>query len=559
MRQGNYLLGPIRPEKSADYSATEILAEKTNLDIFKDKIVLVGLTAAGLAQEFTTLPAPSSHSLSLHKYALESLTSRLHTTRTQFFPVWETLFSMLLCLILAACVAHLPTSWAIVCYLLTASLSWFSAATIYQNSGYLFSPLLPTLSLTLSSCLLLSLKFYHFQQKAQAETGDTVLLLKTSETNLQSILKTIPDIVFRLDTSGNFTFISPAIAKYLKSPESLLGRPIFELVAPEDRDKAQHRLNERRTGERATLDLEIRLLLTKEQGESVEARRYFSLSAEGIYRPEGSDTKRFLGTQGIVKDITNRKRLEHQLIQAQKMEVIGNLAAGVAHDLNNILSGLVSYPDLLLMEIPKDDPLYKKIQIIQKSGKKAAVIVQDLLALARRGITVDDMCNINMIISEYLDSAEFQLIKARHPKTTIRTELQDNLLGISGSAAHLSKVIMNILHNSLEAMPTGGEIVISTDNVCVDTWFAGYENIPPGDYVCTSVSDSGVGISPGDMNRIFEPFYTKKSLQYSGTGLGMTVIWATIKDHKGYIDHPKQRGIGINLKILSADNKGESS
>lgn len=547
--QGNYLLGPIRPEKSADFSATEILAEKTNPDIFKDKIVLVGLTAAGLAQEFPTLLAPSSSSLSLHRYALESLASDLHTTRTHLFPVLETLFSMLLCLILAVCVAYLSTIRAIVFYLLTAALSWFAAITIYQNSGYLFSPLLPTISVTLSFCLLLTLKFYHFQQQAKAETGDTVLLLKSSETNLQSILKTIPDIVFRLDTRGNFTFISPAIVKYLKSPESLLGRPIIELVAPEDRNKTQQRLTERRTGERATVDLEIRLLLTKEDSESVETHRYFSLSAEGIYRPEGSNSNRFLGTQGIVKDITNRKRLEHQLIQAQKMEVIGSLAAGIAHDLNNILSGLVSYPDLLLLEIPKDDPLYKKIQVIQKSGKKAAVIVQDLLTLARRGITVDDICSINMIITEYLDSAEFQLVKTRHPNTTIRTELQDNILNVRGSAAHLSKVIMNILHNGLEAMPSGGEILISTNNVCVDTLLTGYENIPPGDYVCTSVSDSGVGISQGDMNRIFEPFYTKKSMQYSGTGLGMTVIWATIKDHKGYIDIQSKEGIGSTLKF----------
>ena len=267
---------------------------------------------------------------------------------------------------------------------------------------------------------------------------------------------------FAWTLGGNITFISPAITKYLDSNKNFLGSPIFDLVAPEDHDKAQYRLNERRTGERATLDLEIRLLLAKGVNTPKGTMRYFSLSAEGIYLPKSSGPKSFLGTQGIFRDITHRKRLEFQLIQAQKMEVIGNLAAGIAHDLNNILSGLVSYPDLLLLEIPKDDPLHNKIQFIKKSGKKAAVIVQDLLTLARRGITINEICDINGIICDYLDSVEFQIIKERHPKVSIHKDLQDNLFNIKGSAVHLSKMIMNTMINGLEAIPAGGDLIIAT-------------------------------------------------------------------------------------------------
>ncbi|MGB3211137.1 MAG: CHASE2 domain-containing protein [Desulforhopalus sp.] len=546
--QGNFLLSPARTGKSKQYSATEVVEGQIDSDLFRGKIVLVGLTAAGLAPQYPTPLASATSLLDLHRYAIETLASELPTVRTQFFMVWETGLSLLLSFFFALCAAYLPVIWTIAFSLLAACSSWYAASEIFQNSGLLFSPLLPTVSVALGSCLVLTLRFYHFQQLAKAETDDTLLLLKSSETNLQSILKTIPDIVFRLDTRGKITFISPAISKYMESPASLLGRPIFELVAPEDRAKVHFRLNERRTGERATVDLEISLLLSREINGSEDTRRHFSLSAEGIYRPHdhpGSD--RFLGTQGIIRDITTRKRLEYQLIQAQKMEVIGNLAAGIAHDLNNILSGLVSYPDLLLLEIPNTDPLYKKIQVIQRSGKKAAVIVQDLLTLARRGITIDEICNINFILSEYLDSAEFQLVKKRHPNVAIRTNLQENLLNIKGSAVHLSKVIMNILHNGLEAMPGGGEILISTSNIYIDTFLQGYENIPEGEYVCTSVSDSGVGISKDDINRIFEPFYTKKSMHLSGTGLGMTVIWATIKDHKGYLDIKSAEGQGTTF------------
>ncbi len=547
--QGNFLLGPVRHAQSTQYSATEILSGKIDPNLFKDKIVLVGLTAAGLTQEYPTPIGTARSSLDIHRFSLESLISGLHTIRTNLFPIWEMFINLLLCLILTTCIAHFATCWALICCLLGGALSWFAAIMIYQTSGYLFSPLLPTISVILSSCLLFTLKFYYFQQLAKAETGDTALLLKSSETSLQSILKTIPDIIFRLDADGNITFISPAITKYLRSPESLMGRPIFELVTPEDLDKVQYRLNERRTGDRATTDMEICLLLTKEKNQAHPTRRFFSLSAEGIYEPQEIGAPRFLGTQGIVKDINDRKRLEQQLIQAQKMEVIGKLAAGIAHDLNNILSGIVSYPDLLLLEIPENDPLHKKIQIIQKSGKKAAIIVQDLLTLARRSITISETCNLNNIISEYLHSAEFELAKERHRDTVIETDLQDNLLNVQGSAAHLSKAIMNILHNGLEAMPAGGKIVISTANVCIDTMLTGYENIPPGDYVCTSISDTGVGISQEDLTRIFEPFYTKKSMHYSGTGLGMTVIWATVKDHNGYIDIQSGEGQGSTFRF----------
>ncbi len=547
--QGNFLLGPSRLEKPAHFSAADVLEGKISADSFSNKIVLVGLTASGVTREYSTPMAPITSLLDLHKYSIESLASGLHTMRNHLFPVWETGASFLFCLVLAIVIARLSTVWSVGVSFLAVWSSWVAAATVYQNSGYLFSPLMPTISVVLNCCLLLLLKFNHFKRRARSETGDALLLLKSSENSLQSILKTIPDIVFRLDRNGRINFISPAISKYVKSPEPLLGRSVFELVAPEDLDKAQYRMNERRTGDRATFDLEIRLLLTKEYGETQEATRFFSVSAEGIYQDNDSGGGGFLGTQGIVRDITDRKRLEHQLMQAQKMEVVGNLAAGIAHDLNNILSGLVSYPDLLLLEIPKDSPLHEKVTVIQKSGKRAAAIVQDLLTLARRNVEVNDVCNMNAIIADYMNSMEFQRVKARYPKIMVHSELHPALMNVQGSAVHLSKVIMNILHNALEAMPAGGEIVMSTSNTYVDTHIGGYEDIPEGEYTCTTISDNGVGISEGDLNRIFEPFYTKKSMDKSGTGLGMTVIWATVKDHKGYIDIISKEGQGTTLKI----------
>lgn len=547
--RGNFFLGPPQSKTEIHISARDIIEGNIATDRFQGKIVLVGLTASGLGQVFQTPMAPATSLLDLHKYSIESLASTGHTIRTRNFSAYEAVTSFILCLCLALCTAYLGTLWSLGLCLLAISLNWVVAGSIYQSSGYLFSPFLVTVSLLLTCVLLTTLKFRHFQLQARSEAGEALARLQANESSLQSILNSIPDIVFRLDDQARISFISTAVCRYVDSQDELLGRSIFDIVAPEDLDKAQYRLNERRTGDRAVRDLEIRLMFSKESGKSEEERRFFSISAQGAYQHSSSQEKIFIGTQGIVKDITERKGLEKQLLQAQKMEVVGSLAAGIAHDLNNILSGLVSYPDLLLLEIPEGSPLRKKILVIQKSGKKAAIIVQDLLTLARRNVEINNVCNMNVIISDYLESVEFKRVKERYPDVVIQTELKENLINIKGSAVHLSKVIMNILHNGLEAMPAGGEICISTSDIYVDSHLEGYEKIPEGEYVCTTVADNGVGIADNNLNYVFEPFFTKKTMGRSGTGLGMTVIWATVKDHKGYLDITSREGHGTILKI----------
>jgi signal transduction histidine kinase/CheY-like chemotaxis protein len=231
-----------------------------------------------------------------------------------------------------------------------------------------------------------------------------------------------------------------------------------------------------------------------------------------------------------------KEELEHRLHRAEKMEAIGTLAGGVAHDLNNILSGIVSYPGLLLMQLPADSPFRKSIQTILEAGNRAAAIVQDLLTLARRGVTVAEVLNLNTIIKEYFKSPEHEKLLSFHPKVNLHIELEDKLLNISGSSHHLSKTIMNLISNAAEAMPQGGTISILTENRYIDRPLHGYDHVEEGDYATISITDSGIGISPEDMERIFEPFYTKKKMGRSGTGLGMAVVWGTIKDHQGYID-----------------------
>jgi PAS domain S-box-containing protein len=268
------------------------------------------------------------------------------------------------------------------------------------------------------------------------------------------------------------------------------------------------------------------------------------------------ETGNIIESQGTIKDITEQKwheeerqRLETKLQNARKMEVLGTLAGGVAHDLNNVLGGIVTYPELLLMKLPDDSPLRKPILNIQKSGEKAAAIIQDMLTLARRGVNTKVVLNLNDIISDHLRTPEHEKLKFFHPNVKIVMNLEENLLNIMGSPVHLSQTVMNLISNAAEAMPDGGTIIVSTQNRHIDKLTNDYKDVREGDYVTLTVSDTGIGIPEEDVERIFEPFYTKKKMGRSGTGLGMTVVWGTVEDHGGYIDIQNTEGKGTTFII----------
>jgi len=543
--QGNMIIRFSRDTVSKHHiSAGDLLDGKISADYFKGKIVLIGSSAAGLERVYLTNARPVHSDVDVQAQVLENLLSSQNIVRTRQFLLWEVMIGLLVAILTCVTIARMGIlASAAVCMTLMAGI-WVGMGLFFQARGYLLSPLLPSVLVVFNYVCLTIFKTWKNQLIALEGADNALILLKSSEKDLYSIIKAVPDIIFRLDPAGRITFISPAIAKYNAPPGALLGQEVFSLVAPEDKPKAQYRLNEKRTGERATRDLEIRLLLPHKQDGNSEDKGYFTVSAEGLYQGDNPCPEKFIGTQGIIRDITNQKKLEEKLLQAKKMEAVGSLAAGVAHDLNNILAGLVTYPELLLLELPQDSPMHAKISIIQKSGQRAAAIVQDLLTLARHGINSSEVINLNSVILDYLTSLEYNSERKHHPNTTLESNLAPDLLNIKGSKVHLTKALTNILKNAAEAMPAGGTIRLSTCNRCLDTSLKLYEEIPAGDYVCITIADEGIGISNKDLQRIFEPFYSKKSMRRSGSGLGMTVIWATIKDHDGYIDIESREGEG---------------
>ncbi len=263
----------------------------------------------------------------------------------------------------------------------------------------------------------------------------------------------------------------------------------------------------------------------------------------------------------LKQEMEEREALEQQLIRSEKIEAIGTLAAGVAHDLNNILSGVLSYPDLMLLNMDAADPLYRPLSVIKSSGHKAAAIVQDMLTLARRNVAVKEPVELADIVDEFLRSPECDKICEFHPKVNIQSSCKAGLGKISGSVVHLGKSLMNLVSNAAEAMPDGGTITLDMCKAYLQRELPGYDSMTPGDYILLSVTDQGQGISQEDRTRIFEPFYTKKKMGRSGTGLGLTVVESTVRDHDGYIEikDPVKGGTAICIYLPLSGEAGDTA
>ncbi len=325
------------------------------------------------------------------------------------------------------------------------------------------------------------------------------------------------------------------------SSDEMLAFCVSDITHPEDRERECSAFHRVLRGEAQEFRVEKRFI--RKDGSVVWGNVNATVIRDAAGRP--------VLTMAAIEDITERKqaeeahrKLEERLQRAEKMEVLGTMAGGVAHDLNNVLGILVGYSELLAEKLPDSSPLKKYADNIHQSSIRGAAIIQDLLTLTRRGVTVSEVVDLNRLVFDYLRTPEFESLHFYHPEVRIRTELEDGLLNIKGSPVHLGKTIMNLVSNAVEAISGEGEVTIRTENRYLDQPIQGYDEMQEGDYAILSVSDTGGGISAEDLGRIFEPFYTKKVMGRSGTGLGLAVVWGTVKDHRGYIDVRSEEGRG---------------
>ena len=366
--------------------------------------------------------------------------------------------------------------------------------------------------------------------------------LRKSEEQHRTILQTAMDGFWLADTQGHLLDVNETYCRLSGySLQELLAMCIPDLEAAE-------------TGGGTAAHIQKIIVQGEDRFESHHRRKdgsVFDVEVSVQYRPaEGGRFVVFL------HDITDRnqaeeekRRLTERLQRAEKMESLGLLAGGVAHDLNNVLGIVVGYSEMLLDGVDKASPIRHSLENVMNGGLKAAAIVEDLLTLARRGVSNRDVLNLNKIIADCQQSTEFEKLYSYHPAVKIKTDLDPGLLNISGSSVHLDKTVFNLVSNASEAMAKGGIVTITTTNQYLDKPIQGYDQIREGDYVVLSVSDTGEGIHEADLKRIFEPFYTKKVMGRSGTGLGLAVAWGTVKDHHGYINVQSEEGKGSTFTL----------
>jgi len=249
--------------------------------------------------------------------------------------------------------------------------------------------------------------------------------------------------------------------------------------------------------------------------------------------------------------------LRRKLERAKRMESLGILAGGVAHDLNNMLGPMVGYPELVLKKLPDDSPVRKQVERIGRAAKDAADVIQDLLTMARRGRFETTGTQINEVIAEYLDSPSYRKLAAARTDVKVQLSLSEDTESIQGSAPHLSKVFMNLIVNAFDAMPNGGTLSIETSQEYLSKLHGGHDRLPPQYYVIMRVRDTGTGIGEEDLGRIFEPYYSKKEMGSSGSGLGLSIVYGIVKDHKGYYDVFSKLGKGTEFVLYFPVASGE--
>ncbi|MBI5675496.1 MAG: PAS domain S-box protein [Nitrospirae bacterium] len=352
----------------------------------------------------------------------------------------------------------------------------------------------------------------------------------------------VPDLVSLLDKEHHIIRANRAMADRLGStPEKLKERLCYEVV--------------HNTSSPPYYCPHERLLASGKE----ERSEFFDRNLNGYFEvrtiPVRDENGQIAGSVHIVRDITEHRKLEDQLRQAQKMEGIGTLAGGIAHDFNNVLSAIVGYGHLSLMKMSDEDPNRMNIEQILEASDKAVSLTKDLLLFSRKQPIEKKPKDINGIIQRI----EKLLKRVIGEDITFNTKLSEEKLMISIDAHQFDQVLMNFATNAQAAMPQGGTFTITTEGINLDKDFTAARGLGrPGRYALINISDTGHGMDKETREKIFEPFFTTKEVG-KGTGLGLAVVYGIIKQHDGYIDVYSEKGIGSTFRIyLPLIDSGEA-
>ena len=358
--------------------------------------------------------------------------------------------------------------------------------------------------------------------------------LRRSEARYRSLVQSAVYGIYRSDVEGRFLDVNPALITMLgyDLPEDVLALdPAHEVfLNPEEHERLiqEFQLKGRLDG------LEVRW--KRKDGGAITVR----LSGRAASGPE--EVEKVL--EIIAEDVTERRALEEQFRQAQKMEAVGRLAGGVAHDFNNLLMVISGYTEVLLEELKPHEELESKAEAIQQAADRATTLTRQLLAFSRKQLLELKVVDVNSIVSDME-----RLLRPLIGETIgLSTHLKPDVGHTRADAGQLEQVIMNLVVNARDAMPGGGKVLIQTERVELDARRREHSLIPPGPYVLLSVSDTGAGMDMETQSRIFEPFFTTKE-KGKGTGLGLSTVYGIVKQTGGFIFAHSEIGQGTTFRI----------
>ncbi len=380
--------------------------------------------------------------------------------------------------------------------------------------------------------------------------------LRQSEDRYQFLVQSSPDIIFTLDDQGRFTFINQAVETLLGyRSEDLIGEHYTQIVYEDDLDTAKYLFHERRTGTRSNRGTEFRLKSLKKTAEPGTFEVNYlpvEMKATGLYDTGSSrNGSTFLGSYGVARDISERKRLEAQFNQALRMKSLGSLAGGIAHNFNNLLMSIQGNISLILAQTQSSAPGYNRLKSIEHYVDEASALTGQLLGFARGGKYNLETLDMNQVLKK---SAE--LFSQTKREIMVSYCLADTLKPIGGDQNQLRQALLNLFVNAWQAMPDGGELVLSTSNQTLEERQARQHALPPGEYVTICIADTGVGMDETTQERIFEPFFSSREVD-QGTGLGLASVYGIVKNHKGSIEVHSQpnEGSTFTLRFPASQNK----